>query len=207
MPKFSELQLSAFLDALASPSPTPGGGTASAVAGAMGASLLMMVAGLSKSRTGTEEERVALGEAGAALTSVRDRLAALADTDAEAFDAVMAAYRLPKSTDEEQRARKPAIQQALKAATTTPLDTLRAAGEAMHLAVSIATHGSRPAASDVGVGVSLLEAAAEGATANVKINLEGVHDEAFKGSAAADLEEINTRLSADAAAARAQLAS
>jgi methenyltetrahydrofolate cyclohydrolase len=205
--KFTELQLSGFLEALASPNPTPGGGTASAIAGAMGASLLMMVAGLSKSRTGGEEGRVALAEAGAALASVRDRLAALAETDAEAFDGVMAAYRLPKSTDEEKTARNAAIQQGLKAATTTPLDTLRVAAEAMHLAVSVATHGSRAAASDVGVAVSLLEAAAEGATANVLINLESLGDEAFKASATADVDEINARLKTETDAARAQLAS
>src|SRR5688572_6996789 len=77
MSKFVDQRLSAFLDALASAEPTPGGGTAAAIAGAMGVSLLMMVGGLSKSRAGAEAERVALAEARAALASIRDRLAGL----------------------------------------------------------------------------------------------------------------------------------
>ena len=203
MSKFGEQPLSGFLDALASAEPTPGGGTAAAIAGAMGASLLMMVGGLSKSRAGTESERVALTEARAALAGIRDRLAGLGDTDADAFNQVMAAYRLPKGTDQERNARKDAIQQGLKAATIAPLDTLRAASEALHLARVVAEHGNRSAASDVGVGIALLEAAAKGAAANVRINLAGVVDEPFKTSAAADVEAIEKQLREDAAAANA----
>ena len=180
MSRFVDQQVSAFLDALASPDPTPGGGTAAAIAGAMGASLLMMVAGLTKSRTGGEEERVALAEARASLTSVRERFAALADADSAAFNQVMAAYRLPKASDAEKAARTDAIQQALKAATTTPLDTLRAASEGLRLGKVVKTHGSPAAASDVDVGIGLLRAAAEGAAANVSINLESIQDDAFK---------------------------
>src|SRR5687768_13991399 len=106
MPRFADLSVTAFLDALASPDPTPGGGTAAAVAGAMGVSLLMMVAGLAKSRMNTDAERVTLGEARAALVSVRERVLALADTDTEQFNQVMSAYRMAKSTDEEKTARK-----------------------------------------------------------------------------------------------------
>jgi methenyltetrahydrofolate cyclohydrolase len=180
MSRFVDQPVSAFLEALASPEPTPGGGTAAAIAGAMGAALLMMVAGLTKSRTGSEEERVALAEARASLTSVRERLGALADADTEAFNQVMAAYRLPKASDAEKAARKDAIQQALKAATTTPLDTLRAASEGVRLGTVVKTHGNPSAASDVDVGIGLLRAAAEGAAANVSINLESIQDDEFK---------------------------
>ena len=189
MSRFVDQQVSAFLDALASAEPTPGGGTAAAIAGAMGAALLMMVAGLAKSRTGSEEERVALAEARAALTSVRERLCALADADTEAFNQVMSAYRLPKATDAEKAARKEAIQQALKGATTTPLDTLRAASDGLRLGGIVKTHGNPSAASDVDVGIGLLRAAAEGAAANVRINLDGLHDEAFKKAALDGIEQ------------------
>ena len=189
MSRFVDQQLSAFLDALASAEPTPGGGTAAAIAGAMGASLLMMVAGLAKSRTGSEQERVALAEARAALTSVRDRLIALADTDTDAFNQVMAAYRLPKATDQEKGARKDAIQQALKAATTTPLDILRAASDALRLGRVVKEHGNPAAASDVDVGLGLLRAAADGAAANVNINLESIQDEAFRKTAIESVEQ------------------
>jgi formiminotetrahydrofolate cyclodeaminase len=192
--RFVDQQVSAFLDALASAEPTPGGGTAAAIAGAMGASLLMMVAGLSKSRTGSEEERVALAEARASLTSVRDRLTALADADSEAFNQVMAAYRLPKSTDVEKAARKDAIQQALKTATTTPLDTLRAAGDGVRLGLMVREHGNPSAASDADVGIGLLRAAADGAAANVTINLESIQDEAFRTATLDSVTECRAAL-------------
>jgi len=205
MSKFVDQPLSGFLDALARPEPTPGGGTAAAIAGAMGVSLLMMVSGLSKSRGGADAERVVLSEARAALASLRDRLAGLGDADAEAFNQVMAAYRLPKSTDQEKRARTDAIQQALKAATLAPLDTLRAAGEALRLGRVVAQHGNRSATSDVGVGIGLLEAAAKGAAANVRINLGSLRDEAFKASASADVEALQKQSGEDAVAANAAL--
>jgi methenyltetrahydrofolate cyclohydrolase len=205
MSKFVDQPLSGFLDALASAEPTPGGGTAAAIAGAMGVSLLMMVGGLSKSRAGVEAERVALAEARAALASIRDRLASLGDTDADAFNQVMAAYRLPKATDQEKSARKDAIQKGLTAATIAPLDTLRAAGEALRLARVVAQYANRSAVSDVGVGIGLLEAAANGAVANVRINLGSLLDEGFKASASADVDAISKQLSEDAAGANAAL--
>lgn len=205
MPRFADLPLSRFLEALASPDPTPGGGTAAAVAGAMGVSLLSMVAGLRKSRTGSEPERVALAEAGAALASARDRLLALADTDAEAFDQVMAAYRLPKATDEEKQARTQAVHRGTRAATDAPLETLRTVAEAARHARTVAEHGNRSAASDVRVALELLEAAAAGAAANVETNLAGLDDEAFRSQAASDVLERTNRMTEDAAAARAAL--
>jgi formiminotetrahydrofolate cyclodeaminase len=207
MPKFADLQLASFLDALASPDPTPGGGTAAAIAGAMGASLLIMVSGLSRSRTGAAEETVALSEAAAKLKSVRERFAALADADSEAYSQVLAAYKRPKNTEVEKGARKAAIEQALTGATSVPLDTLRLAGEALQVAVTVAQHGNRNAASDVGVGIGLLQAAADGALANVRINLEGLHDAAFKSRAADDAAGLSAQIGADAAAAKRALAS
>lgn len=207
MSRLADLTLSALLDAFAAAEPTPGGGSASAIAGAIGTSLLMMVAGLAKSRTNTEEERVALSEARAALTSVRDRFMALADVDSAAFDRVMLAYRLPKNSDEEKATRTASIQTAIKSATEAPLDTLRATAEAMRHAGVVATHGNRSAVSDVGVGVALLEAAASGAAANVRINLSSLKDEAFRQAAADDVTELVEQITRDAAAARSQLVS
>jgi methenyltetrahydrofolate cyclohydrolase len=206
MPRFVDEPLCRFLDALSNTEPTPGGGTAAAIAGAMGVSLLMMVAGLPRSRAGTHEERAALSEARASLASVRDRFTHLADADTEAFNQVMAAYRLPKGTDEEKSSRKEAIQRALKSATTAPLDTLQVAADAMRLARVVAQHGNRSAVSDVGVGIALVDAAAKGAAANVQINLEGLQDEAFKSSTSADADGVQKQLAKDAAAANAALA-
>src|SRR5688572_28195585 len=122
---FAEMTVGQLLDALSSSEPTPGGGTAAAIAGAMGAALLVMVTGLAKSRNNTDEEKAALGKARAVLQPLTTDLTRLADADSDSFNAVMAAYRLPKATDEEKAARSRAIQGALRGATIVPLDTLR----------------------------------------------------------------------------------
>ncbi|HXG87140.1 MAG TPA: cyclodeaminase/cyclohydrolase family protein [Vicinamibacterales bacterium] len=205
MPRFADLSIDAFLAALSSPDPTPGGGTAAAVAGAMGTSLLMMVCGLAKSRNNTDDERAQLSEARTALAAARDRLVQLADRDTEAFNQVMAAYRLPKSTDEETSSRKAAVQQALRGATDAPLETLRAARDATVQAHTVARYGNRSATSDVRVALELLEAAAAGATANVDINLTGLNDEAYRRAAAAEVFDLTNRVTEDVAAARSAL--
>jgi formiminotetrahydrofolate cyclodeaminase len=188
---FSTLTLREFIDRLASAEPTPGGGTASAVTGAMGAALLIMVAGLPRSRTNTDDERAALGDARARLVPIREALERAADEDAAAFDEVLAAYRLPKATDEEQTARKARIQQALTRATEVPLATLRLAADALDLAGAVARHGVRSAASDVGVAAGLLQAAAEGGAANVRINLGSLSDDAYRRRMAEEADRVS----------------
>ena len=178
------------LAALASPNPTPGGGTAAAIAGAMGTSLLMMVCGLAKSKNNLEPEKVALAAAKSALEPVSMRLMLLADADTQAFNDVMAAYRLPKATDEDKTARTGAIQAALRGATEIPLETLRACADALAHARPVAAYGNQSAASDVGVAIGLLRAAAEGAAANVRINLTGLKDDAFNRAAEAETSQL-----------------
>jgi methenyltetrahydrofolate cyclohydrolase len=205
MARFADHSISAFLDALGSSDPTPGGGTAAAVTGAIGVSLLMMVAGLPRTRGNTDAERVQLGETRAALVGARDRLLRLADTDTEAYNAVTAAYRLPKGTDEEKAARKQAIERAMQGATDAPLDILRAVAEAMGRARVVGEFGNPSASSDVRVALELLEAAGAGAAANVEINLTALQDDAFCKAAASAMIELSNQLSADSAAARATL--
>jgi methenyltetrahydrofolate cyclohydrolase len=205
MPRFGEQSVAQFLDALAASSPTPGGGTASAIAAAMGTALLMMVAGLARSRTNADQEKMSLAETGSALAPLRDRLTDLADADADAFDRVMTAYRLPKATDEEKAQRKQAVQGALKDASATPLEVLRATAAAVALARPVAAHGNRSAVSDVRVALELLEAAAAGAAANVEINIVSLDDESFRKSTAADVIELTNTVTEDAAAARTAL--
>jgi formiminotetrahydrofolate cyclodeaminase len=167
------------LAAFSSTDPTPGGGSASALASAVGASLLIMVAGLPKTRTGSDDDRRALADASAALTTIRDQLAGAVDSDTAAYDRVVAAYKLPKASPEEQLARKPAIQAALKAATDVPLGVMRLSAAAMDLAAVVAAHGHRAASSDVGVAAGLLQAGAAGARLNVESNLEGIADRPY----------------------------
>lgn len=195
------MSVAQLLEALASPNPTPGGGTAAAIAGAMGTSVLVMVAGLAKSKNNTEEEKAALASTRAVLMPLTARLTQLADADAQAFDRVMAAYRLPKTSDDEKTARTRAIQSALQGATTVPLDTLRICAEALRHAREVTEHGNASAASDASVGVGLLRAAAAGAHANVQTNLGEIKDDAFKTTTGEEATRLSSAAAADAATA------
>lgn len=174
------LSTTQLLDAFASSAPTPGGGSAAALAGAIGASLLAMVAALPKTKTGDAAERTALDAAAAALGGLRKSLADLVDEDTRAYDLVTAAYRGPKSTDEEKAARTTAIQAALRAATDAPMQTMRACEAAIREAAVVAQSGNSNASSDVWVALELLNAGLRGAQKNVAINLGSLSDEAYR---------------------------
>jgi formiminotetrahydrofolate cyclodeaminase len=195
---FSEL-----LKSFSAPDPTPGGGTAAAMAGAIGASLLVMVTGLPKSRRNSDEDRAALAKAAEALAPLRDALLQLAQADTDAYDAVVAAYRLPKSTDEEKAARRAAVQRAMRRATDVPLDVMRSCAAALSHAARVAAHGNPSAASDVLVGTGLLMAALEGAKENVTINLPGLGDAGFQAEIAAEVDALSADAAGDAAGVRA----
>ncbi len=173
--------------------------------GAIGVSLLMMVAGLGKTRGNIDAERVQLDATRASLLNVRDRLLTLADTDTAAYNTVTAAYRLAKGSDEEKAARREAIQRAMHAATEAPLETLRAVAEAMAQAKVVAELGNPSAASDVRVALELLEAAGAGASANVEINLTTLQDDAFRKATASTTIDLSNQLTERSAAARATL--
>jgi glutamate formiminotransferase/formiminotetrahydrofolate cyclodeaminase len=181
MSEYSRLSLVELLDAFASNAPVPGGGSASALAGAIGASLVIMVAGLPKTRLGTEQERAALDAAATRLRPLRDELAALVDRDSEAYTSVLNAYRLPKSNDVEKAARRNAIDTAMRAATDAPLATMRACERVMREAAVVAERGAAAAASDVAVAIDLLKTAARGAALNVDTNLADVKDADYVG--------------------------
>ena len=173
---YSTLTVAELLEAFASNQPVPGGGSAAALAGAVGASLLIMVAGLPKTRHGTDEERAALNEAARRLRPLRDVLADLIDRDSHAYTLVIEAFRLPKSTDAEQDARRNAIQAAMHGATEAPLATMRACEQVLREAEIVASGGAPSAASDVAVAIDLLKTAARGAAMNVDANLTSVKD-------------------------------
>ena len=138
-----------------------------------------MVAGLPKSRAASEEDHGRLAAAGARVASVADALASLVDRDSDAYDLVVAAYKQPKSTDEEKAARSSAIQNALRSAIDAPLSVMRACGEALEQAVTIAELANLSAASDVQVALELLGAGLRGARQNVDINLGSVKDASY----------------------------
>jgi formiminotetrahydrofolate cyclodeaminase len=153
-----------------------------------------MVGGLPKSHAKTEEDTERLAAAQAQCARIGDRLAVLVDRDSEAYDMVVAAYGLPKASDEDKQARSRQIQAALRAATDAPLDVMRACGDAIEQGGVVAELGNRNAASDVQVGLELLLAAQRGARLNVEVNLGMLKDAAYVALVG---EEI-TRLTAAA---------
>jgi formiminotetrahydrofolate cyclodeaminase len=168
-----------FVEQLASASPTPGGGSASALAGAMAAAMVEMACNLTvgreKFRNVEEEMQIVLGRAG----ELRRQMLDAVDEDTKAYNAVSEAYKMPRETDTDKAERTTAIQSALKYATEVPLKVAQAAAETYDLA-SIAIEKSNPnVASDAHVAQLLAEAACQGAAANVEINLGSITDPDF----------------------------
>lgn len=179
---FMNRSVTELLDAFSSPDPTPGGGSASALSGALGASLLAMVAGLPKTRTSAPEERATLDSARRQLMSLRGTLVELVDRDAAAYDLVVAAYKQPKGTESEKTSRKAAVASALRAATDVPLETMRACAEVLGLGKIVAEHGNLSAASDIGVGLHLTMTGLTGGRLNVETNISSSGDQAYAAS-------------------------
>jgi formiminotetrahydrofolate cyclodeaminase len=193
--------LSTFLDDLASGEPTPGGGSAAALAGALGAALAAMVARLTVGRKRYVDVDAPMQAVLAEAEALRGRLTGLAAEDAQAYEQVRAAYRLPKETGEQQAARQAAVQAAMRAASLTPLQTMHAALAVLRLLEQAATLGNVNAATDGAVGALLAQAGLAGAALNVRVNLGGIDDPAF----AAESEQTVAALQAEAAAIVARI--
>ncbi|MGC9125050.1 MAG: cyclodeaminase/cyclohydrolase family protein, partial [Caldisericaceae bacterium] len=172
-------ELKSFLSELASDSPTPGGGTASAISGAMGISLLAMVLGVYAKKLKVQERKTSILNRVEELKSKSNDLLELANNDNVAFDKVMEAYKLPKATEDEKKKRTAMIQDALKGATMSPFRILRKVSETYDTVESILENSSDSTLSDLLESLCLLEAAASGALYNIKINLNSINDEAF----------------------------
>lgn len=185
-----DLTVTQFLDRLASSDPTPGGGSASAVAGAAAAGLIAMVSRLSAGKGGDD---AALERMLAAAEKERYSLLDLAARDADAFDAVMRAMRLPKQTDEERRRRQSALQDALKGAAGVPLEVASRSVTLLEASGDLARAGNPNVISDVGVAVLLAFAAAHGALLNVRINLQAIRDQVFKAETSARVRTLGQR--------------
>ncbi len=179
MSDFAKLSLEEFLGALSSAAPTPGGGTAAAVAGAMGASLADMVSALTLSKEKYAESHAAVRPIAEAAQLARSEFLALAREDSAAYDDVVGARRLPKDTDEQKAARAHRIALSNRHAAEVPMRTARAAVRLLAALPELAEKGNPNAASDVGAAALLLDACAEGALLNVGINLGGIEDPVF----------------------------
>lgn len=199
-----DLSVEDFLTTVASDRPVPGGGSVAALSGALGASLVAMVARLTLGRekyaAHQDEMRVVLSRA----LELQRRLADLVDEDTAAYESVMAAYKLARDSDEDKAQRNAAIQRALRRAAAVPLEVAVACAEVLALAVPVAARGNRNAASDAAVGAVVAHAGLMGAARNVHINLQSITDLPFRQDAAAraaDLIRVGEQVLAEAQAA------
>jgi formiminotetrahydrofolate cyclodeaminase len=167
-----DLPAGALLDRFAATDPTPGGGSAAALAGAAGAALVAMVCAMPRTRTGGAEERGRLDTALGWAREAGARLRRLVDDDTAAFDAVMAAFRLPKEAEEDKARRREAVAAATARATEVPLQTAESCLVVLSAAAEAVRHGNPSAASDARTGAALALAGLGGALENVRINVK-----------------------------------
>jgi len=173
-----DLTLGEFLDRLGSSDPTPGGGAAAAVVGALGAALIEMTANLTLDRPRLADVQDQAHSIERRASDLRARLQKLGDADAEAFDQVTAAYKLPRADDAQKAARTEAIQAALRVAADVPLESARISAEVVELAEEAAPVLNAAVISDVLVGALMAQAALSSAGLNVEINLASMTDAA-----------------------------
>lgn len=182
--------LGAFLDSVAAATPTPGGGSVSAVVAALGAALARMVAGLARDKKGYESVQSDLVQIETKASVLQERLLKLAEEDSRAYGKVVEAMKLPKGTDGERASRVEALQAAYKEATRVPLETMDACSEVLELAALAVEKGNRGATTDAAVAILLAEAGLRGASLNARINLASIRDEGFRSSAEAKMDRI-----------------
>jgi methenyltetrahydrofolate cyclohydrolase len=197
--RLQELTVQGFTEELASDRPVPGGGSAAAIAAALGASLAAMVARLSVGRP-RYEAHAALHEAAMAVAeAARTRFLDLADRDAAAYAALAGALKLPRHTPDEEEVRGEAIRAAARTAAEVPMAIVAECGRAMEMVERLVGRSNANAASDLDVAALLLDAACRGAAANVTVNLPFVKDDAFEGQMLAELRSVRAEVASAAA--------
>jgi formiminotetrahydrofolate cyclodeaminase len=186
----TELTLSGFAAELATDSPAPGGGSVAAAAGGMAAGLVAMVCRLSLGRAGLEDRQAGLEEALARVEELRARLMTAVDRDTDAYLDVVAAYRLPKQTDDEKAARSAQIQVAVRNAADVPLATAEECLEVLRIIETVCGGFNSAAASDLGVAAQMAATGVAGGVLNVEINVPSLKDQAARDALLARAAEI-----------------
>lgn len=174
--KLVDMQVTDYLDILASDAPAPGGGSAAALCGAQGIGLTTMVAGQTSIKKAYEADWPLCHEIMEEGKGLFEALTAQVDKDTDAYNLVAAAFKLPKTTDEEKAVRRAEIAKATLVATEVPFETLQLAARSLELADKLLGHYNTNCASDLGVGGLNLHTCVHGAWLNVLINLGGVKD-------------------------------
>lgn len=174
--KFKDLKIQEFLSLLSSDSPTPGGGTVSALAGALSSALFQMICSITLKKSDSEELKIIKENA----KNWEEELTELMDLDSEAFNEVISAFSLPKNTDEEKETRSKKIQSALKKASEVPLKTAKLCNLIFRELKNIKGKINPNVMSDWKVAKTLAFSGILGGISNVEINLPSIKDEAFK---------------------------
>lgn len=179
MDTVADMRVGEFSDVLSSKAPVPGGGGASAVAAAVGASLGQMVASLTLGKKRYADVQGRIEELIPRFEAVRDELLVLADEDAKAFEPLSRAYGLPKGTEEERAHKAEVMEAALRTACEPPLKIMKKTCEAIDLVDEISRIGTRIAISDAGAGATLLSAALKAVSLNIFINAKSMADREY----------------------------
>jgi len=182
-----------FANELSMDSPAPGGGSTAALCGALSASLSSMVANLTVGKPEYVEVQKKVKDVAQSAQFLKDKLLNAVDLDTMAFNRVMDAMRMKRTTDEQKEAREASIEEASKEATLVPLDVLGQCVAALELAREVVRHGNKNSVSDAGVAGLAAQAGAEGAYYNVKINLPGIQDEPFKKEVGEQAESLRDK--------------
>lgn len=194
--KLAERTLTQFVEDLAGDAPAPGGGSVAAYAGAMSAALAAMVARLTVGKKRYQDAGERMAAVIAAADPLSARFVALLDADTAAYNQVVAAFKLPKSTEAEKAARSAAVQQAFKHAAEVPLETLETAARLVELLEAVVSAGNPNCITDAGTAVHLCRTCAHAAAYNVRINLGSIRDAAFVETCSRDMSRHLARVDA-----------
>lgn len=188
----ANLSITDFLEKTASSAPVPGGGSVAALCAAAAAALAEMVANLTIGKGGFESVEAEMKEIASFAKNYREKLTGDIDRDSDAFDAVMAAFSLPKNTGEEKNKRKHAIQEALKTAALVPMEVANSAYEIMKMAEKAVLKGNKNAVTDATVAAMMARTAVLSALYNVRINLSSIKDVDFVSAITEQVTELET---------------
>lgn len=189
-----EMTVKEFIYETASDSPAPGGGSIAALSAASAAALIEMVANLTLGKKGYEEVKEEMEEVKKVASEYKEKFVNYIDEDSDSFNKIMAAFKMPKDTDEQKAERTKAIQQGFKGAATVPLNVGKDAFELLQLAEKVILKGNQNAVTDGAVAAMSARTAVHSAFYNVKINLGSIKDEEFVNSAKKEMEELESKV-------------
>ena len=188
-----DLTVTQFIEEVASDKPAPGGGSVSALGGALGAALATLVGKATVGKEKFAEVQAEMENVISRCTKLHQKLSKMVDEDTNAFNAILKAYRMPK---DEPEVRSKAIQKSTVAAAEVPLEVAKLSFEALDLILAVAERGNKNAITDAGVAALFADSAVRGAIFNVKINMLSIKDEEIKSQFKHDIEEMLTQLDA-----------